>query len=80
MLVTFENIIILEKHKATSSKGNVYGRLKFFDSGEAEVYEIFVFGDSVKSLEDVREKETISRISFEMRPDRNGGVRLFPAW
>lgn len=81
MLVTFKDVLVLEVYSGVSKKsGNPWGRIKFLDMPNADVYEVSVFGDASAALSEIQPKSTINAISFDLRPDRSGGVRLVPAW
>lgn len=81
MLVTFKDVLVLEVYTGTSKKTGIpWGRIKFLDMPNANVYEIAIFGNESTKLADIQPKATINAISFDLRPDRSGGVRLVPAW
>lgn len=80
MLVTFKDVTVLSVHNGISKSGNAFARLSFLDGENLDVYEVFIFGERVESVAGLEPKSHINAISFELQPDRNGGVRLVPAW
>lgn len=80
MLVTFKDVTVLSVHNGVSKKGNAFSRLSFLDGENLDVYDVFVWGDAAESIAGLEPKSHINAISFQLQPDRSGGVRLVPAW
>lgn len=77
MEVTFEKPILIESYAGTSQKGNEYGRIRFL-SADFDVFEVFCSADSAKALSRYEPKHQFDKLSFDLTPDRSGGVRLVP--
>lgn len=77
MEVTFEKPILIESYAGTSQKGNEYGRIRFLSS-DLDVFEVFCSADSAKALIPYGSKHQFDKLSFDLTPDRSGGVRLVP--
>lgn len=80
MVVTFKDVLVLEVFQGLSKKGTEIGHIKFLDGVNADVYDVWCFGDDSAKLNGIESKTQINAISFDLRPDRSGGVRLVPAW
>lgn len=80
MVVTFKDVLILEVYQGVTKKGTECGHVQFLDATNADVYDIWCFGEQVEKLSYIEPKSHINAISFDLRPDRSGGVRLIPAW
>lgn len=79
MVVTFNDVVILDKFEGVSKAGKPYGRLRMLVDG-CEVFEIFISEKYLDSCAGLERKSRVNKISFDLRPGYNGGVRLVPAW
>lgn len=77
MEVVFDKPILIEAYSGTSQKGNEYGRIRFL-SADLDVFEVFCAADSAKALAHYGPKHQFDKLSFDLCPDRSGGVRLVP--
>lgn len=80
MVVTFKDVLVLEVFQGVSKKGTDIGHIKFLDGANTDVYDVWCFGENSAKLSGIEPKSHINAISFDLRPDRSGGVRLVPAW
>lgn len=80
MVVSFNDVTILEVYEGVAKSGNHFGRIQFFCSETSEVFSVMLFGDELRALDGINSKEHFNVISFQIKPDRRGGVRLVPAW
>lgn len=79
MIVSFNDVVVLDVFKGTSKDGKPYGRLKFLVDS-CEVFEVFVSEKHLPALSELERKMHVKTISFDLQPAFNGGVRLVPAW
>lgn len=79
MLVTFNDVVILDVHRGTAKSGKDFGRVKFLVDS-SEVFDVFVGENHLSALNELEPKMRCHAISFDLQPAFNGGVRLIPAW
>ena len=77
MKVDFKNVVLLESYSGTSQKGRAFGKVRFA-TDDYDIYEVFCSADFANSLKQYEPKHVFPVLSFDLQPEREGGVRLVP--
>ena len=76
MVVTFKDVLVLEVFQGLSKKGTEIGHIKFLDGVNADVYDVWCFGDDAAKLDGVQPKSQINAISPDLSGRRSNEIAL----